>query len=443
MRPGGARTALGARAQDAVPALELGAVDGEVGLVDELVRVRSVSGKRCDAEGHRGSDRLARRLDREPFLGDRPANPLGDRESLLWRRLREDDRELLPAEPRRDVRMSQVPLEDGGDPVQDGVAGKVPVRVVDVAEQVEVGHDHRERRLGAARALELLPERACEVAGVEEPGLHVEPSLLLQRRHAQRAVHEDEGRDGHRQEERVPIPEPGEGDAEQGEHKVGREALHREEAGAAQRVPAREVQHRREEDVVQRDEDDRGHEAGERELEIRAQPRAPHQFHRPPRREPVERVVRDVERLDVPGVANLQPLRDSVDDAEERDQLGRKKQDARDEEDDRRVVALVTRRPDHEELCDRGARREDEERRPAARLQRQVGEGQRRGRRRECADDVEEGFGARRKGGRIRALGLRRQRLAGHVARDRAHRPLPGERTFAHGDARLGRRAMG
>ena len=182
----------------------------------------------------------------------------------------------------------------------------------------------------------------------------------------------------------------------QGEDEVGREAFHREEAGAAERVPAREVQHRREHRVVQGDEDDRGHEAGERELEVRPQPGASHQLDCAPRREPVERVVGDVERLDVPGVANLQPLGDPVDDAEERDQLGRKKQDARDEEDDRRVVALVARCPHDEELRDRGTRREDEKRRPAVCPQGQMGEGQRRGGGRERADPVEERFGARR-----------------------------------------------
>src|SRR5262245_51243870 len=54
---------LRARALDAIPALELGAVDGEVGLVDELVRVRPVLWKAGDAEGDRGANRLARRLD--------------------------------------------------------------------------------------------------------------------------------------------------------------------------------------------------------------------------------------------------------------------------------------------------------------------------------------------------------------------------------------------
>ena len=47
---------------------------------------------------------------------------------------------------------------------------------------------------------------------------------------------------------------------------------------------------------------------------------------RPPGREVAERVVADVEALDVPGVALLQPLGHVHDDAEQRDELGRQQQ---------------------------------------------------------------------------------------------------------------------
>jgi hypothetical protein len=49
--------------------------------------------------------------------------------------------------------------EDLGDPLEDGVAREVPVGVVDVAEQVEVGHHQRERPVEARRAAELLGQR--------------------------------------------------------------------------------------------------------------------------------------------------------------------------------------------------------------------------------------------------------------------------------------------
>ena len=199
---------LRAGAQDAVPALELRTVDGEVGLVDELVRVGAVRGAAGHADRDGRADRLARRLHVEPLVGDGAADPLGDVEGLLRGRLREHDRELLAAEARGDVGVAELALEDAGDPVQDRVARQVPVGVVDLAQQIEVGHDHRQGRARALRAIELFPERGGEVARVEEPRLRVDARLLLQGRDAQGAMDEQEGRHGHRQEQRVPVPQP-------------------------------------------------------------------------------------------------------------------------------------------------------------------------------------------------------------------------------------------
>ena len=341
---------LGAGLEHAVSPLELRAVDGEVGLVDELVGVGAVGGAAGHAERDRGADGLARGLDLEPLLGDGAADSLGDLECLLRRRLRQDDGELLAAEARRNVGVAELALEDARDAVQNGVAGEVAVGVVDVAQQVEVGHDHRQRRPRPLGPVELLAERSGEVAGVEESGLRVDAGLLLEGRNAQRAVDQQQRRHRHRQEQRVPVPEPGEGDAQHGEDEVRRETLHGEEPCAPERVPPREVQHRGEERVVERNEDDRRHKPRQRELELGAEAGVAHELHRPPRRQAVQRVIGDVERLDVPGVADLQPLRNAVDDAEEGDQLRRQEEHARNEEHDRRVVALVPRRDYDEEL---------------------------------------------------------------------------------------------
>ena len=241
---------LRAGGEHAVAALELRAVHGEVGLVDDLVGVGAVVGIDGDADGDGRADRLARGLHLEALLGDRAPDALGDVEGLLRRRLRQEDGELLTAEARRDVRVAQMAAEDVGDALQDGVACEMPVRVVDVAEEVEVGHDHRQGRAGPLRARELLAQRAGEVAGVEEPRLGVDTRLLLERRDAQRAVDQQQRCDGRREQERIRVPERGERHAQHGEDEVRREALDREETGAAQRVPAREVQHRCEQEVV-------------------------------------------------------------------------------------------------------------------------------------------------------------------------------------------------
>ena len=99
---------VGARVENAVASLQLRPVDREVGLVDQLVGVGAVAWIGGNADRDRRPDRLAGRLDVECGRGDSPADPLGDLERLLGRRLGEQDRELLTAEARRDVVVAQV-----------------------------------------------------------------------------------------------------------------------------------------------------------------------------------------------------------------------------------------------------------------------------------------------------------------------------------------------
>jgi hypothetical protein len=99
---------LGARVEHAVPPLELCAVDGQVGLMDQLVRVGAVAREGGDADRHRGPDRFARGLDVVRARRDRAADSVGDLEGLLRRRLRQQDGELLAAEACRNVVMAEV-----------------------------------------------------------------------------------------------------------------------------------------------------------------------------------------------------------------------------------------------------------------------------------------------------------------------------------------------
>ena len=203
----------------------LRAVDGEVGLVDELVRVDAVLREPGDAERHGRADRLGRGLDLELALGDGAADPLRDLHRLLGRRLRQEDRELLAAEPRRHVVVAQLLAEDLRDALEDRVAGEVAVAVVDVAQEVEVGHDQRHRPLEARCARDLGRERRREVARVVEAGLRVDARLGLELRDAERAVDDDERRERREDQPRVPVPERRERDAEDRQHDVDRESL--------------------------------------------------------------------------------------------------------------------------------------------------------------------------------------------------------------------------
>src|SRR5436305_1286285 len=83
--------------EDAVSPLQLRPVDGEVGLVDQLVRIRAVLRIPGNADRHCRADGLARGLDVESPLRDRTPDALGDLHRLLRRCLRQEDRELLAA----------------------------------------------------------------------------------------------------------------------------------------------------------------------------------------------------------------------------------------------------------------------------------------------------------------------------------------------------------
>src|SRR6266516_6794497 len=220
---------LGACPENTVTALELGAVDSEVSLMDELVRVGAVFREAGDSYRDGRTDWVARGLDVERALGDRAADPLGDLHGLILRRLGQEDRELLPTEPGRYVVVTELGSEDFCDYLQHGVAGEVTVGVVDVAQEIEVGHDQRHRAFEAAGASNLLRERSCEVAGVEQPRLRVHARLRLQCRNAQRTVDQEQWSEREGNEPGVRLPELVDGDAQRREHEIRGDVLSVEE----------------------------------------------------------------------------------------------------------------------------------------------------------------------------------------------------------------------
>ncbi len=355
--------------------------------MDELVRVGAVLREAGDSDRNGRPDRLARGLDVERALRDGAANPFRDLQCLIGRRLRQEDRELLPAEARRHVVMTELGTEDFCDPLQHGVAREVTVGVVDVAQEVEVGHDQRHRALEAAGAADLLRQRGGEVSRVEEPGLRVDAGLRLQCRNAQGTVDQEQWSKRERYEPGVRLPEGVDRNAQRREHEVGSDVLGVEEPCLTQREPARESQHHCQQDVVDGDEHDADRNPGQREPQrivgdagmLEDQP-----FADEPGRHGRERIVEDVEGLQVPAVAHLQPLRHHLDDRHEDEQLRRQDQRGRNQEDDVGVVRLVGRRADDEQAGDGGCRGKDEEGRPLMRRLEPADERQRDGSGRDC-----------------------------------------------------------
>ncbi len=93
---------------------------------------------------------------------------LHDRGGLLARRLRQQQRELVAAEPEGGVRRAQAGAQRLGDLAQGLVAGRVAEGVVDELEVVDVADDERELVAVADGALDLGVELAHERAPVRE-----------------------------------------------------------------------------------------------------------------------------------------------------------------------------------------------------------------------------------------------------------------------------------
>ena len=365
--------------------------------MDERVRILCVLRIAGDADRDRGTDRLARRLDVVELLGDRTPDPLGDLHRLLRWSLRQQDRELLAAEAGRDVVVAQLGAEDLGDALQHRVAGEVAVGVVDLAQQVEVGHDQRQRPFEALRPSELLRERRGEVARVEEARLRVDARLRLQLRHRERTVDQQQRRDRERNEPGVAGPEGGEDDAEGCEDELRREGLVREHL--AHRMTVDQADHGCDQRGVEHDEDDRRCRACECEADVVGGDQAlgaEDDVRGPPRRHRRDREHEDVRHLHVPGAAAAQPLGNVLDQRDQRQQRRLHEQSRGDQEDAGRVVALVAGRADDEELRHRDARRQQRELEPVAGVAVELGEERHRHPKSGSADEEEVGKCLRR-----------------------------------------------
>ena len=141
----------------------------------ELAWVHGVLGPEGepDRDGHPADPR---EVDlRQPAL-----YPLGHAHRVLASAPVHDDRELLAAEPADHVVRPDDRAQALGEEAQQLVADGVAVHVVDVLEVVDVQHEHRQRRVRAARLLQRLQQPLVEDAVVEEAGERVGACLMLE-----------------------------------------------------------------------------------------------------------------------------------------------------------------------------------------------------------------------------------------------------------------------
>jgi hypothetical protein len=172
---GGLAAQLGEGARDlvavddrAVAAEVLGGGGGAVGGAEQRDAVAPVRGRGGDAEAECHADGR---------VGEAAvscaAEPLGHDERAALVRLRKQQRELLAADAGGVVDAALPFHRVGGDCLEGGVAGLVPLVLVDRPEAVDVADDHGEGPVGAQRAVELDLEHLLEGAPVQEAGERV------------------------------------------------------------------------------------------------------------------------------------------------------------------------------------------------------------------------------------------------------------------------------
>ena len=154
-----------------VPALDLGAVEGELGVLEQRVRILPVLREQGDADAGRGLDLLA--VDVEWF-GHRRQDLVGQGDNLGGLAdLRLHERELVATEPGQRV----AGADRCGDPLGDGaqqlVADWVAQGVVDVLEAVEIEQQDRDHAAFAAGTGQLLAEPIVQQGAVRQAGEQV------------------------------------------------------------------------------------------------------------------------------------------------------------------------------------------------------------------------------------------------------------------------------
>ena len=167
----------------------LAAYIAAVGVGEQVGGVAAVGRERRDA--HRGAERH-----RGPIEGDRLRQRLRDALHRVLHRARapaevgQHDDELVAAEPRHQVALAHRAPQPARDLAQRLVTRRVPVRVVDRLEAVEVEHQQPDRPRPRARPRQRGVERPLQRAPVGEPGQRVgvglvarAPVLLDPRRH--------------------------------------------------------------------------------------------------------------------------------------------------------------------------------------------------------------------------------------------------------------------
>ena len=147
----------------------LGLVHGRIGLLYQSIDVGRVV--RIEADAHAGGHRHLSGSDLERHhqsVGD----PRGDERGLGCVTVRQDDHEFVAAQTPQHVTRLDLRAQALGELDQQFVTGRMPERIVDVLEIVDI--EKRQRDMLAGRtALDRLGDQIPQVRSVRQAGQHV------------------------------------------------------------------------------------------------------------------------------------------------------------------------------------------------------------------------------------------------------------------------------
>ena len=155
-----------------VAAFALGAIEREVGILEELRRVGAVVRRNGDADGNADDDLVALDL---VGLADQADQALGKIDGLLPMVGVDllQDGEFVAAEPADRVALAHRPLQAPRDGLQQRVADRMAERVVDRLELVEVEHEDREAFALARQPCQRLVHLLAEQRAIGEIGQRI------------------------------------------------------------------------------------------------------------------------------------------------------------------------------------------------------------------------------------------------------------------------------
>ncbi len=160
---------------DAIAAVVLGPVQGQVGLADPGFRAVDVGAEFGDAET--GGDGA---VARERHFVQPAVQAAHDFHRFRQRRERQQDAELLATVAAGHVDVADMGAQQIGEAPDHRVALGVAVQIVDLFEVIEIGQDQRRRLAGAPATRELGAYGVFPMGAVEQPGQAIVPAAQFQ-----------------------------------------------------------------------------------------------------------------------------------------------------------------------------------------------------------------------------------------------------------------------